>query len=277
MFGVAAKAGSRVDRRHTQQEAAVDVGTPRQEPAPQRPSLDRAAGNVPRPEREPAARPSRVDDRQQVLRPMRSVRVHLYEQLRPVFQTDPESVLVSAAQPELAGTVQHPHAGIRRGQPVGDLARSVGRAVVDDHHVVAELAHRAHDTLDVLTLVVRRQNHENLGRRRVARRDAHLLGAYLRNRTLTRSLNMSTEWRMAATLVGAECRQTTGTSAIRAPRFLARNSASGSYPNPSVRMSAKTERARSPSNSLKPHCVSHRPGRSSAWTMRLNVFPISTR
>ena len=84
---------------------------------------------------------------------------------------------------------------------------------------MAELAHRAHDTLDVLALVVRRQNHENLGGRRVARRDAHLLGAYLRNRTLTRSLNMSTEWRMAATLVGAECRQTTGTSAIRAPRF----------------------------------------------------------
>src|SRR5712692_3743028 len=226
--GVAAVAGGGVVRLHTQQQAAVGVGALRQQPAPQRPSLDRAAGNVSRAEGQPAALAGRVHDRLQVLWPVRYVGVHLHEQLRTVFEAEPERVLVGAAQPQLAGTVQHAHAWIGGSELVGNLPRAVGGAVVDDHHVVAQLANRAHHTLNVLVLVVRRQHHEDLGRRRLARGDAHLLGAYRRKRTPTRSLNMSSEWRMAATLVGAECRHTTGTSAMRAPRFLARNSASGS-------------------------------------------------
>ena len=63
--------------------------------------------------------------------------------------------------PSLRGAVQH--ARPRRssdGEPVGDLAGAVGRAVVDHEHAVVgaeHLAERAHHRLEVLALVVGRQ------------------------------------------------------------------------------------------------------------------------
>ena len=64
-----------------------------------------------------------------------------------------------------AGAVQHLDLVDLGGQPVGDLAGPVGRAVVDDEHAVAVAAaalehgqHGADDRLDVLGLVVRGQD-----------------------------------------------------------------------------------------------------------------------
>src|SRR5712692_2150730 len=117
------------------------------------------------------------------------------------------------------------------------------------------MAHALHDLLQVLLLVVRWQYHENVHGRRRPRRYAHAL-----NLILTTCLNMSKELLIGLTLVGAELRQTTGTSAMRTPRFFARNSTSGSKPKPSVVRAPKASFATSARKSLKPHCVSQMPG-----------------
>jgi hypothetical protein len=65
--------------------------------------------------------------------------------------------------------VEDAHGVVLLGEPVGDLARAVGRAVV--HHedrVFAAgrgelLERRAHDGVDVLGLVVRRQDEPGAG------------------------------------------------------------------------------------------------------------------
>jgi hypothetical protein len=60
--------------------------------------------------------------------------------------------------------VEHTHLVELRGQPVGDLAGAVGRPVVDHEHGVLQTRRRelgqrrAHDGLDVLGLVVGRED-----------------------------------------------------------------------------------------------------------------------
>ena len=151
---------------------------------------------------------------------MRAVGIHLDEQSRTFGEADPERILVRAAEAELARAVKHPGARIGGGQPVCDLSCRIGRSVIDDQDVVAEAPHAGHDPLDVLALVVGGKHDQDLGGRRGAGGQA-VLGAQPRSLTLTRCQNMSTELRIALTLVGAELRQTTGTSAIFTPRFLA--------------------------------------------------------
>jgi len=154
---------------------------------------------------------------------MGSVGIHLDKERRTVGEADPESVLIRASQAQLSRPVQDPNTCIFRGQAVGELAGAVRRGVVDDKNVVPEPPDSRHHLLEVLALVVSRQDDEHLGGRSPSRRDAHRL-----NLTLTTCLNMSNELRIGITLVGAELRHTTGTSTIRTPRRLARNSTSGS-------------------------------------------------
>ncbi len=157
---------------------------------------------------------------------MRPVGVHLDEELGTLGQADPERVLVGAAKPKLARPVQDPHAGIGGGQSIRELAGAVGRGVVDDQDLVAEPADSGHHPLEVQDLVEGRQHHQH--------RIAHVCdspvfaGARRPSLTPTTCRNMSIELRTAMTLVGAEFRQTTGTSAMRTPLFLARYRTSGS-------------------------------------------------
>ena len=105
--------------------------------------------------------------------------------------------------------MQDSHRAIGTSQAIGQIAGAIRRCVVDDEDVVPELADTRNDTLQVLNLVVGGQNHQNpIG--------------HFRNRTLRTWRNMSSELRTALTLVGAELRHTTGTSAMRIPFFLAR-------------------------------------------------------
>ena len=229
VFGVAAVAGRRVARWHPQQQAAVDVGAPRQQPAPEaatlRSSRQECSASPARARRSAGRHPrSAAGPRAGAIRRRPSPRTAA---TRPGGRSGTRLCRRSPTRACWAGAAPAP----RDRTPPGDRRPHPCRLASCRRRSSRRgrgCARRAHDTLNVLALVVRRQHDENLGRRRVARRDAHLVGAYRRNRTLTRSLNMSSEWRIAATLVGAECRHTTGTSAIRAPRFLARNSASGS-------------------------------------------------
>ncbi len=113
--------------------------------------------------------------------------------------------------------MQDPNPFIGSRQAIRQASGPVRRAVVDDQDVVAQCADAGHHPLQVLHLVVGGQDHQ------------HAIGHDReRNLTLTTCLNMSRELRTALTLVGAEFRQTTGTSAMRTPFFLARYSTSGS-------------------------------------------------
>src|SRR5207244_2050250 len=79
----------------------------------------------------------------------------------------------------------------------------------------------------VLLLVECREHDQDFARRRAPFRQP-ALRAHPRNLSLTRCLSMSTELRIGLTLVGAELRHTTGTSAIFTPCFRARYRTSGS-------------------------------------------------
>src|SRR6266852_4847702 len=253
-------------RRQAEEDAAVDVGAPRKKPTLEGPPFDRTARDVAGADRKPSRPPSALHDRVQVFRKVRTVGVHLHEQLRAIFQPDPERVFVRTAQPKLARPVQNPHPLIGGSQTIRQGAGAVGRTIVDDQDVVPKAANAGHHSLQVLQLVIGWQDHK------------HPIGhGRARNLTLTTWRNMSSELRTAMTLVGAEFRQTTGTSAIRTPFFLARYRTSGSSPKPSVVKPAKTSRAMSPRNNLKPHCVSQMPGSRTAWTMRLKALPMRTR
>ena len=71
-----------------------------------------------------------------------------------------EAVEVRGPEPLLALAVQDVDPRQLAREPVGDLARAVGRVVVDHEHAASgaeHLAERAHHRLEVLALVVRRQ------------------------------------------------------------------------------------------------------------------------
>src|ERR1700687_3930926 len=118
---------------------------------------------------------------------------------------------------------QHPHPLIGGSQTIRELSGAVGRGVVDDQDVVPELPDSADDALQARHLVEGGHPHQPSS--------GHGLAPFRAVRpslTLTTWRNMSTELRIGITLVGAEFRQTTGTSAMRTPFFLARYSTSGS-------------------------------------------------
>src|SRR5207302_9412193 len=116
--------------------------------------------------------------------------------------------------------MQHANPRVTRRDLVGKLARAVGRSVVDDEYVVTEVPDADDDLLEVLTFVVGRQDSEHL--RWCGLAFGEVAGrAHFWNRILSTCQNMSAELRIALTLVGAELRHITGTSAIRTPCLLA--------------------------------------------------------
>src|SRR5256886_17712645 len=186
-----------------------------------------AAGFVPRSMRKTATSARCVDDGVQVPRTMRTVGVHLDEQPRAFSQPDPKCIFIRASDPELALPVQHPDAAVGGRKTVCDLARSVRGSVVDDQDVVAEVTYPGDNALDVLLLVERRQHHEDLGRGGAAFGEIAPI-RHRRNRIRMTCFSMSIELLTGLTLVSAEFRQTTGTSAILTPCLRARYSTSGS-------------------------------------------------
>src|SRR5258708_2723871 len=183
--------------------------------------------DVPRADRQAATPPRGVDNALQVPGQVRPVRIHLHEQRRTLGEPDPKCILIRAAEAKLARPVQHSNAGVGGGKTVGDLPGPIGRPVVDDEHVVPEVPHPGDDLLEVLALVIGGQDDDDLGWRLLALGDGRV-AAHAPTLILRTCLNMSSELLIGLTLVGAELRQTTGTSAILTPRFLARYSTSGS-------------------------------------------------
>jgi hypothetical protein len=105
----------------------------------------------------------RVEQGGQVLGGVRSVGVHLDDELVVALQRAGEPGQVGGAEPVLARPVQHADARVRGGHLVGQLAGAVGARVVDDEHLgvgyggVQTRQHRP----EVLPLLVRRDHHQH--------------------------------------------------------------------------------------------------------------------
>src|SRR5713226_4078897 len=220
---VAPESGGAVAGLQAEEHAAVEVGAPGQQPAVVRPTFDRAARYVAGPDRESAGPPRRFHDAVEVAGEMRAVGIHLDEELGAIGESDSERFFVRTAESKLARTMQHTHPLIRGRQPIGELPGAVGRGVVHDQDVVPEPPDSFNDTLEVLDFVEGGQHHQHPIRHGLA-----ALRAPRPSLTFTTWRNMSIELRIGITLVGAEFLQTTGTSAMRTPFFLARYSTSGS-------------------------------------------------
>ena len=104
---------------------------------------------------------------------------------------------------------------------------AIARGIVHDQHVVAVMPNSGNHPLEVLALVEGRQHDQHLGGRRLALGEVPFR-LHPRSRSRMTCFSMSTELRTGLTLVGAELRQTTGTSAIFTPCFRARYRTSGS-------------------------------------------------
>ena len=119
---------------------------------------------------------------------MGEVGVHLQHVAGAVVERVAEAGEVGRADAVLLGAMQHMHPLVLGGQPIGDLAGAVGRAVVDDQHVEAaraparreHLARGGDDRLDVLGLVVGRQYQPRLAGHESAYPRASPLYAYRR-------------------------------------------------------------------------------------------------
>ncbi len=99
------------------------------------PSVHAAAGDVARADDHVGAIVQGAHEVGEVLGIVREVRVHLEEALVPLGEALREAVHVRRSEPELAGAVHHADAAVARGDLVGELARAVGRVVVDDENV----------------------------------------------------------------------------------------------------------------------------------------------
>ena len=102
---------------------------------------------------------------------MGEVAVHLEHELGALRERPPEARDVRRADPLLRLAVEHGDPRELRGEPVGDLAGAVGRAVVDDEHAVLRrvehLAERRDHGLEVLPLVVRGEAEDRARHRRI--------------------------------------------------------------------------------------------------------------
>ena len=72
-----------------------------------------------------------------------AVGVHLADHVVAGVERHPEAVQVGRAQAGLVGAVQDRDLRVGGGEPVGDVAGAVGRAVVDDEDVDVGLRRRA--------------------------------------------------------------------------------------------------------------------------------------
>jgi len=152
---------------------------------------------------------------------VRAVGVHLDKQRRALVQPDPECILISAPDAELALAMQDTDPAVATSELVRELPCPVGRRVIHNEHVVTEVPDAGDDPFQVLPLVEGGQHDENFSRRRLALREP-ATAAHTLNLSLMTCFSMSSELRTAFTFVGEELRQTTGTSAILTPCLRAR-------------------------------------------------------
>ena len=159
----AAEAAGAVGDRHPGHAADVAVGEGAQDQPVQRPVDDADALQVARADDQVMAAAQRhLHHLGQVLGIVREVRVHLADEVLGAGARQRQRLDVGAAEPLLAGAVQHLDAvGELAGQRVGDLAGAVGRLVVDHHHAEAGMRDDvAHQPGQVLPLVVGRNQDE---------------------------------------------------------------------------------------------------------------------
>jgi hypothetical protein len=122
----AEKPGGQVADRNPEDGTGIEAAPAADDLASQ-PPVDRAAAlHVARADDQPGAGPGPPEHLGKVAGIVREVGVHLDEELVPVVEAAAEALLVGGAQPELAGAVKDPHAGLARGQLVEDLPGSVG-------------------------------------------------------------------------------------------------------------------------------------------------------
>ena len=176
---VGAVAGGRVVDVHAEHDLGVDVGADREDLAAHRPVAHLAA-------LDPAGSDGEVgvgeggEDGGQLLGLVRAVGVHLDRGVVALVEGDRETGEVGLAEALLARAVHDPHLRVARGQAVGEVARAVGRVVVEDDDVGRGDAgtHARHDPGQVLPLVVGRDEHGHLGHR-LTLRHGHALPCHL--------------------------------------------------------------------------------------------------
>ena len=94
---------------------------------------------------------------------MRTVGIVLDQHVVPALQTPPETGQVRGTEPLLAHPVHDVDVVVGSRELISDVTGAVGRVVVGDENVRAgnRSPQAAGDALDVLQLVVRRDDHEN--------------------------------------------------------------------------------------------------------------------
>jgi len=133
--------------------------------AAEAPALDAAAGDVARADDDVRAVVERLDERREVLDVVREVRVHLEEAVVPLDEALLERLDVCGAKPQLARPVHDANVLVLCRDAVGQIARAVGRVVVDDHQVRLGVGrtHRVDEAGQVVLLVVSRGDDEGSG------------------------------------------------------------------------------------------------------------------
>src|SRR5207302_9195602 len=115
---IAAKARRAVMNAEAEERPAVRVRTPREEQAMRRPADDLATAHVTRPDGQPAGPARGLDDRIQVLRPVRAISVHLHKQGCPLGEPNTERIFIRAPDAELALPVEDADPTVAIGQLV---------------------------------------------------------------------------------------------------------------------------------------------------------------
>ena len=155
----ALEAAREVAHRRAEHDPRVPRAAAREHAAEEAPVGHAAPRYVPRSEHE-VGLGAGLDQPRQVSRVVREVGVHLEHEVGARRERALESREVGPPEPFLRRAVQDLDRLELRGQPVGDLAGAVRRAVVHDQDAVVgsrlrELRQRgAHDPLEVLGLVV---------------------------------------------------------------------------------------------------------------------------
>jgi hypothetical protein len=110
----------------------------------------------------------RGDQRGQLLRIVREVRVHLTDHVDWFLYALGDAVDVRAAESAWPQAVHDVDAArMRARERVADIPRSIRRLVVDDEHANVRMPHQRFDEQrQVVPLVVRRNDHERAGRAR---------------------------------------------------------------------------------------------------------------
>ena len=107
--------------------------------------------------------PADVHERRQKLRIVRQVRVHLADEIGVALRSPRESRpgTIGRGRARRCRCITDTRPGCVRGELVGERARAVRRAIVDDQHPRARMReHAADDQRQVLAFVVRRDEDE---------------------------------------------------------------------------------------------------------------------